>query len=298
MSDYFSGINNNEEKQFIPPDYSESEEEAYDVDDSDDEDSITSYDESEEEELLEYLHGSTNSNKEEKIEKKQEEEKVSSSPFSTSTPPSWGGWGSSNQQNNSSSFWSNNNQSKPTWGGFSGSFGQPTTVQQQKEQIDRNKKVIFCDFLDCIVETYQSNGQSGLLPRDIYDLKPRFDVWAKLSAFNPERIYVMVPRNLLPSTNGPDAWTMTLNYFCCSLSAFIRVPFNCCQILVQQILGQPKENIINSIISDPNFPVPKEKIVSIGIYSGENGQSNRDIMAAQICGIDYIDLNRLINNMY
>lgn len=296
MSDYFSGIN--EEKQFIPPDYSEdpetdSEKELYDLDD---EESITSYDESEEEELLDYLHESEKEKSEKKDEKK-EDNTVTSSPFSANpSTPSWSSWGNNNQQNSGGSFWSNSQQSKPSWGGFS-SFGS-STQQGQKEQINRNKKVIFCDFLDCIVETYQSNGQSGLLPRDIYDLKPRFEVWAKLAAFNPERIYIMVPRNLLPSTNGPDAWTMTLNYFCCSLSAFIRVPFNCCQILVQQILGQPKESIIQSIINLPEFPVKKGEMVCIGIYSGENGQSNRDILAAQICGLDYVDLNKLINNMY
>jgi len=295
MSDYFSNIN--EEKQFIPPDYSvdsESEEkESEDNIDDLDEESITPFDESEEEELLDYLHGS-----EDKKTKKEEKEEtiMTTSPFSAtpSTTPSWGGWGNT-QQNNGGSFWSNTQQSKSSWGGF-GSFGQSTTTQ--KEQINRNKKVIFCDFLDCIVETWQSNGQSGLLPRDIYDLKPRFEVWAKLAAFNPEKIYIIVPRNLLPSTNGPDAWTMTLNYFCCSLSSFIRVPFNCCQILVQQMLGQPKESIIQSIINFPNFPVKKEEIICIGIYSGENGQSNRDILAANLCGLDYVDLNKLINNMY
>lgn len=295
MSDYFSGIN--EEKQFIPPDYSEDPEEDKELeDDFDDEESITSYDESEEEELLDYLHGS---DKQEKEEEKDEKENntMTSTPFSTTpSTPSWG-WGSSSQQNNGGSFWSNSQQNKSSWGGFSGSFGS-STQQGQREQINRNKKVIFCDFLDCVVETWQSNGQSGLLPRDIYDLKPRFEVWAKLAAFNPEKIYIMVPRNLLPSTNGPDAWTMTLNYFCCSLSAFIRVPFNCCQILVQQILGQPKEAVIQSIISLPDFPVKKEDMICIGIYSGENGQSNRDILAANICGLDYVDLNKLINNMY
>jgi len=297
MNDYFSGIN--EEKQFIPPDYSvdpEPEEKDEDIDDLDEE-SITPYDESEEEELLDYLHGSEKEKETEKEDEKKEENTVTTSPFPTTSPSSssWG-WGSS-QQNNGGSFWSSSQQNKPSWGGFGSSFGQ-TTSTTQKEQINRNKKVIFCDFLDCIVETWQSNGQSGLLPRDIYDLKPRFEVWAKLAAFNPEKIYIMVPRNLLPSTNGPDAWTMTLNYFCCSLSAFIRVPFTCCQILVQQMLGQPKESIIQSIINIPNFPVKKEDMICIGIYSGENGQSNRDILAANICGLDYVDLNRLINNMY
>lgn len=296
MSDYFSGIND-EEKQFIPPDYSPADPEE-EIDDSDDEVSITPFDESEEEELLDYLNGTDKKEeRKEDVKPKEENTIMTSSPFSTTpSTPSWG-WGSNNNnQNNGGSFWSNSQQSKPTWGGFGSSFGQTST--QQKEQINRNKKVIFCDFLDCIVETYQSNGQSGLLPRDIYDLKPRFEVWAKLAAFNPERIYIIVPRNLLPSTNGPDAWTVTLDYFCCSLSAFIRVPRYCCQILVQQLLGQPKESIIQTIINMPNFPVKKEEIISIGIYSGENGQSNRDILAAQICGIDYVDLNRLINNMY
>lgn len=183
-----------------------------------------------------------------------------------------------------------------TWkpGGTTNTWGQSTT---QKEPINRNKKVIFIDFLDGICETLNSNQVPGFLPRDIYDLAPRFDVWQKLSAFNPERIYIMIPKNLLPSTNGANGWEIALNFFCCSLSSFLRVPFTNCQVLVGSVIGQSKESLMLSVIDDPKKPIRREDIVSIGIYSGYNGQADTDKKAAEHCCVDYVDLYNLLNNM-
>jgi 6-phosphogluconate dehydrogenase (decarboxylating) len=64
------------------------------------------------------------------------------------------------------------------------------------------------------------------------------------------------------------------------------------------MVGIPKSNIISSIIENADFPIERKDVVCIGVNSGGNGQSNKDRVAAEACGIDYIDLYQLLYNMY
>ena len=300
-SGYFEGAEEQEKKTYIPPDYSEEPSDSEypreedDDDDDDIDDDSSDIDEGKEETEQDKLLGGEN-----KEMVTGQGSNPFSSPVQNNNTPSWGApsWGSTG-----GSAW------KPTtpsiWGnpGNSGGYGQGSTSpwgqSGQKTELNREKKVIFCDFLDCIVETWQSNGQPGLLPRDIYDLKPKFEVWDKIRAFGPERVYAIIPKNLLSSsTNGAHGWEETLNYFCCSLSAYLRKPFPVCQILSQSVIGQQKEELIMSALENNRKPIPKEVAILIGINSGLYGMSNADKIAAQICGIDYIDLNELLTLTY
>ena len=287
MSDSF--FKNAEEKQYIPPDYDSSPSEDDDDDDID-EAIIDSEDEGKTEEIIDNIN-------------KREEEKVVTSPFGgNNTPSSTPSWSGPSFGSGAPSFGGTSQGSSP-WNNSRTPWGQPQSPiwggnqKTEKEEINRTKKVIFCDFLDCIVETWDSQGRPGYLPRDIYDLKPRFEVWGKIQAFNPEIVYSMIPINLIPNTNGAAGWLKTLEYFCCCLSSWLRVPYNNCKILAQTAIGQPKEDLINSILMGPSR-IDKKDSIYIGIYSGLAGQSNRDQLAAQNCGIDYIDLGILLNNMY
>lgn len=275
------------DKIYIPPDYNDDE--IPDDIATEDEGVIESY-------LDKKLKEEEESNKE-----------MSTPPFpgSSGTQTSIPRWGQPPQTGGTTFPWQqpNNNTGGSMWGsgvgtwkpgGTGSTWGQSTAP---KESINRNKKVIFIDFLDCICETLNSNQVPGYLPRDIYDLAPRFDVWQRLSAFNPERIYIMVPKNLLPSTNGANVQEIILNFFCCSLSSFLRVPFTNCQVLVGSVIGQSKESLMLSVIDDPKKPITRSEIVSIGIYSGYNGQPDTDRRAAENCHVDYIDLYNLLNNM-
>ena len=257
---------------YIPPDY-----------DTDDDDlDIISTDEGDEETKLDNLL----------------DNKMTTPPFN---PPRWGGNNQQTTQQTTYPWQQNAHQSPQTniWGTPGSSNWKPSnswggTTPQNREQLNRDKKVIFIDFLDCIAETFNSNQVPGYLPRDIYDLTPRFDVWQKLSAIHPEKIYILIPRNLLPTTNGAQGWEATLTYYCCSLSSFLRVPYTNCQVLVQSVIGQPKEEIMLSVIDDPKKPINRKTILGIGIYSGLSGQSDVDKRAAEVCGIDYVDLYSLL----
>jgi len=273
-----------DEKIYIPPNY--------DNDDEDDIDDILSEDE-----------GAIETYYDNKLKEEEKQQQPMTTPVFPSQPqsttPRWG------QPTGTTTFpWQNQQAQGGMWGTGGGTWrpGGTTPVwnqggNTQKEQINRNKKVVFIDFLDGIVETLNSNQSPGFLPRDIYDLTPRFDVWQRLCAFSPERVYIMIPKNLLPSTNGAQGWEATLTYFCCALSSFIRVPYTNCQILVGSVIGQSKESLMLSVINDKNKPIDRNDIVCIGIYSGYNGQPDIDKHAAEVCGIDYIDLYNLLNNM-
>lgn len=296
------------EEKYLRPDYSEEEEVPYDSGPSEDDDDIEDdYNpEQEDEGIIEnYL---------DKQDKLNREYMQTSGAFNNgggannnnNTSP-WNngnnggsntGWGNSWGKTTNSAPWNNGN----TWnnsGSSSTSWGNNTSNNNNgKQEIDRKKKVIFCDVLDCLVETFQSNGKPGLLPRGIYDVRLRFEVWDKLGIFSPERIYAMVPRCLLNSSNGSDSWRVMLEYVICSLSEYLRLPYMNCQVLTQTAIGQPKEDMIESILSGGKYKIPKEDVVQIGIESGMYGQNNRDQLAAQKCGIDYIDLGQLMTNYW
>jgi hypothetical protein len=117
-----------------------------------------------------------------------------------------------------------------------------------------------------------------------------------MAAFNPERIYFTIPASLIPeSANGINAWNVTLSYFCCSISSYLRLPFDSCQILKQNYVGQSKDSVFKAILDRGISP---EDAVVIGIYSGGAGLSDVDQVAASNCGIDYIDLNTLLTSMF
>ena len=120
------------------------------------------------------------------------------------------------------------------------------------------------------------------------------EVWDKILCFNPNKVYAMVPRNLILSSNGSDSWKIMLEYIVCALSEYLRVPYDHCQILVQNDFGQSKDRMMDAVISKTRG-FDKNSAIQIGLESGLYGQSNRDILAAEKVGIDYIDLGQLLN---
>ena len=305
-----------ENNNFIPPDYSGAKEREFPYDPMIDGDGLEELDDEpiiddEGEEEYEPLTAKEDFEIKAVEQQKQENEKIAmttqSVPFgspSNSTPfgvPQSTPWGNQNNNNNA---WGSGypRPSTPAWGGATSPWqSSPTSgfggiqAAGQSVQINRSKKYIFCDFIDCAVEAYGANGKPGLRPRDIYDLRPRFEVWDKLAAFNPERLFFIIPASLIPeSANGINAWNVTLSYFCCSISSYLRIPYESCQIIKQSHVGQSKADVINAILEGG---LSKEDAISIGIYSGGAGLSNIDREAATVCGIDYVDLNTLLNSM-
>ena len=316
-----SSIFDDEPKEYLRPDYSEeSEKTPYDdpiggPTEDDDDDDINDFDEAEEDKAAEKLMSDQEKLNEKIMTQTPFGQPSQSSPGqqqwgTSSSPWSQGGGGSSWGQQTYP--WQQNNNSRPTWagggssspwstGGNSGSGfwngGNTGTGQGNgRKEIDRGKEVVFCDVLDCLIETLGSNGKPGLLPRGIYDMRLRFEVWDKIACFNPTRIFAMIPRNLILSSNGSNSWLKLLDYVICSLSEYLRVPYGACQIITLRDFGNGKDALISSILGKER--IKKSSAIQIGLESGLYGQSNRDILVAQRVGIDYVDLGQLMNMYY
>lgn len=294
------------EKEYLRPDYSE--EISYDSDiggPSEDDDDEEVIDDSEAEEEREIEEITKNQNKlKEKI--------MTQTPFGQQTTGnsstwgnnygSWGGntgptWNPQPQSNP----WSNPGQNRTGWGNNGNTWGGntgPTWANGNtgKKEINRDKDIIFCDVLDCLIETLGSQGKPGLLPRGIYDVRLRFEVWDKIACFNPKKIYAMIPRNLILSSNGSRSWVILLDYVICALSEYLRVSYDSCQVLTQKDFNQSKDVLMEMILKKEK--IEKSTALQIGLESGLYGQSNRDFLASQKLGIDYIDLGQLMTLYY
>lgn len=305
-------------KQFIPPKYDTIGGRSYDNLDDDDDDDLDDddddlddiYDEEDgkTQELENYLDNKDReeTNKSKTMQSTQTTpfgQSVNNSPWSSTPNFGTGSWGVPNnpwQQkswgNIGTSAWGNTGGSSwgtgSSWNNNSGnSWGSWNNVK--KESIDRTKKIIFCDFLDCLIETYQSNGKPGLLPRGVYDVRLRFEVWDKLKCFGAEKIYAVTPKMNIITNNGIDSWTVLMNYVTCSLSEYLRVQYNNCQILTQSHISQSKMDLIKYAIDKSK--INKSDALMIGLNSGLVGQSDSDRLVAEHCGIDYVDLGQLMS---
>lgn len=300
MSKFFPEKQGDENEKFIPPDYSNLEDKdelPFDTDLSSDND------DDDDDDVMEGLDIESDEDTEkEKIVEQLETTKNMGPTFDNGfgqTRPSWN-WGST-QQKQSNDFWSTPGSSGNT-GGSGGwwnqpsnnGWGSPKTGGNNQEPINREKKIIFIDFFDGLMETYQSNGQPGFLPRAVYDLKPRFDVWTKIAAFSPELVFCIAQKEFLNDINGIEGWSKVLDGWCCCLSSFLRKQYGSAQILLSTSIYQPKDWVISTALV--NFD--KKDCIYIGLQSGLINQSNQDLVTAQKCGIDYVDLNNLLNNMY
>ena len=309
-----------DETMYIPPDYSHEENDGGDLLED-----ITDIDEELEDARIEkLLEDQSEFSKDlgEKTEEKKEN--------NTSMGASFSGWGSSSNNGNAGAApWEQNNQqqSTPSWGqssgwgsgasrpanngwgtgnswgnsspswGNSGSSNSGNNNQTVDNTINsRPKKVVICDALDCLVESYDSNGKPGLIPRAIFDLKPKFDVWEKIASFNPERLYIIFPSGeLIPSFGRPQTAKISLEYLAHSISTYLRIPRDCCFILKQMTQNLPKDRTLMSVLKDGP---ERDDMVYIGIHSGRWGLSARDIQAAHAVGIDYIDMYNLLKGYY
>lgn len=291
------------EDELLPPDYT-----GHPEDDCPEDDII---EETDEDARIEQLL-----NEQSLEEKKQQMSNNNSTPF-TSSPsfsPSFANGG--NRGSNTAPWEKQQQQSTPSWGsswgsgssfGGSNPWGNNNNQSQQNRNVGNNansptintktKSIIICDAMDCLVETYESNGKPGYLPRAIFDLKPKFDVWEKLASFNPEKIFIIFPPDqLVPSLGEKSASKVAMEYIVLCVSTYLRIPRSECTVLQQKNQYTPKNKFLASIVQ--GIGRDKEDFVYIGVNSGRYGLSNRDLAAAREVGIDYIDIFNLLDGYY
>lgn len=164
------------------------------------------------------------------------------------------------------------------------------TTSQNALTLDRTKRVILCDVMDCLVCTEAGPSQPGLVPRGPWDIFNRLDVWKAFRRFNYiERVYAMIPKDFVPK-NTSAGWITCLDNIALSLADFLHIPDQAVQIVSPKFIAQPKEDMVRLIIDK----IPLESIVYIGTQSGFQGQSSIDLDVATELGIDYIDLQNFL----
>lgn len=276
------------DERIIPPSYlSEDPDEDDDDDDDDDdidpEDDFEIYKEAETEKILE---------EKENVMTQGQQSPFTSSPFNQPqqqtawTPPTttWQkpGWGNQQQTPFQSPF--AQPQQQTTW-------NSGVTANQRKE-LPRAKKVVICDVLDGLMESIQSGGRPGLIPRGIYDSRIKFEVWDKLGCLGVEFVY-----GYSDVQTYSDDWSALCNYILRGLAQYLRLPAENCRSVVQMSYHQSKLKVIESVLMTlkQTTGYQKEDILMVGIGSGFANQNNRDLKIADELGIDYIDLGQFLS---
>lgn len=169
------------------------------------------------------------------------------------------------------------------------------------QNLVRQKRVVIINLLDCLYEPWDTTGKPNILPRGIFDLKPRFDSWDRLASLNPTYVVVFSSlQDAIPSFSNVGETQASLEYFKQSLGTYLRLPEthilivecrNNCGLYSDRERMQMKQSIkvCGFDLSD---------VLMIGIYSGKWGLSNKDLELASFLGIDFMDLYGLLDGRY
>lgn len=232
--------------------------------------------------------------------------------------PSWGSFGNSGSSQPVNNPFSNNNNvgtgsyQSPPWQKpqpssptpFFGSSGWQINNNQQQQgpqfqgpaepaTIKSQKEIVIINLFDGLIESRSSEGRPNIIPRAIYDINLRFDVWNAVKSFTPYCVYILVS-TIIPDNN--IGWNITLKYITSCLSEYLNIPESSCIVVKQMTQGLPKIVLLKNILESGNFLVDKDCCIYIGLNSGYWGLSNEDVLAARNLGIDYVDIFQLINN--
>ena len=196
---------------------------------------------------------------------------------------------------------------RPTGSGWNPPFwnnnvNPQTTPGQQQYVINRNKKVIFCDFQDCLISSIDAQGKQGVVPRGIYDIYIRRDVIDKIRCFGPSWIFVLTNQNVQRGTDQELSFCRMADYVCACVADLVGLPLANVQCIMKPGLDpydpctKPGSGLIKIALSRiSGLGITKEDLVVIGSQSGFQGQSGRDSKMAAAYGIDYVDVQQLIS---
>lgn len=191
---------------------------------------------------------------------------------------------------------------RPATPGWSWGSSPQATPGQQQYQINRSKKVIFCDFQDCLISSIDAQGKQGVVPRGIYDIYVRRDVIDKIRCFGPSWIFVLTNQNVQRGTDQELSFCRMADYVCACVAELVGLPLANVRCVMKPGLDpydpctKPGPGLIKIALSHiEGLGITKSDMVVIGSQSGFQGQSNRDSEMASSYGIDYVDVQQLIS---
>lgn len=192
-------------------------------------------------------------------------------------------------------------------------------TQTNKNSIPRRKKIIFCDLIDVLIESESavrevnqgyisgSNNykKTGVMPRGLYDIRLKTEVWGKFAAFGADYIFCV--------TNQPEkseeelrTWKVMTDYVMYSLADYLNLPHQNCKCLTKIGFERSSEDVKpgtgllkKSLQTLPQtYRYRREDLVVIGMNSGYQNQSDIDRRMAKRAKIDYIDVTDLLTLYY
>jgi hypothetical protein len=232
-----------------------------------------------------------------------------------STPP----WSSGSGNNTNSTPWSNNNTSstpwqnnsnswKPsgnswgTWGSNNSTWNSSNNNQINQAADETSKKVghrdvVIIDALDGLVESYMSDGKPNVVPRAIYDMKFKFDIWDRVAALSPRVVCIILPaEKSVPSLGNSASASAAMEYLASSLSVYLKIPRENCIVFRQMNQTQLKDNVIKAAINTTRVR-KRNQIIYLGVYCGDWGLSTADLDAANRCKVDCISIYKLLGKI-
>ena len=163
----------------------------------------------------------------------------------------------------------------------------------------KNKKVIFCDLDGTLIETI--SGET--FPKGVWDMRIKFDVLNAIKKLNPEYIFIMSNQGGIESGFVDEYdFKNKIGYIACAIREYCdcKCYYMYCETNEKSDpYRKPNtgmlEILVESYVED-DFDFIKQKSLMIGDASGKEGQfSDIDKKTAENFGIDYMDVNDLVN---
>ena len=163
----------------------------------------------------------------------------------------------------------------------------------------QNKKVIFCDLDGTLIETI--SGET--FPKGVWDMRIKFDVLDAIKKLNPEYIFIMSNQGGIESGFVDEYdFKNKIGYIACAIREYCdcKCYYMYCETNDKSDpYRKPNtgmlEILVESYVED-DFDFIKQKSLMIGDASGKEGQfSDSDKKTAENFGIDYMDVNDLVN---
>jgi hypothetical protein len=209
------------------------------------------------------------------------------------------------------------------WGNHS--WGQSNNKDSNKRtsynqtgtnRIDRRKKIIFLDLLDILIESESAIKESpgdnifgssnnyrktGIMPRGLYDIRLRLEVFSKISAFNPDYVFCITNQERMEKSKL-ESWNVMVKYVMYALSEYLRLPSQNCRCLTK--IGfqrsdpdvKPNPGLVKKALNllPSDYRYKRSDLVVIGANSGYANQSNLDKELARRIRVDYVDIQDLL----
>lgn len=206
------------------------------------------------------------------------------------------------------------------------SFYQQAPIQQpqgytqtNKNIIPRRKKIIFCDLIDVLIESesairevnrgYLSGSnnykRTGVMPRGLYDIRLKTEVWGKFAAFGADYIFCITNQ---PEKSEEDlrTWKVMTDYVMYALADYLNLPHKNCKCLTKLGFDRSSKDVKPNIgllkkalqTLPVGYKFTRDDLVVVGMNSGYQNQPDVDRRMAIKAKVEYIDVTDLLTLYY